>query len=162
MTTQTPENGFLYIATGRKFIEEAKVSVASLKEKMPHASTCCFTDDVEAALPYFDQVFKIPNPYRNFFEKIPPLRLSPFKNTIFIDTDTYFTGDMSDVFDLLSRFEIAVVGDPFFCGFKEIPQCFTHLNTGLIAYRKSEALNAFFDAWFDDYESIYKQAKNKK
>jgi len=156
------ENGFLYIATGRRFLDEAIKSVASLRSKMPGVSTCCFTDDVDRASKYFDRIYEISEPYRNFFEKIPPLKLSPYENTIFVDTDTYFTNDMSDVFELLCRFEIAVVSDPFFCGPSGIPQCFSHLNTGLIAFKRSDRVKEFFDDWFRDYRNEYERSRDKK
>jgi len=154
--------GFVYIATGARFIEEAKASVASLKQHMPTAMTCCFTDDINSARPYFDDVQLISSPYRNFFEKIPPLSLSPFDRTIFVDTDTIFAANMCDVFDLLSRFEIAVASDPFFCGPSGIPACFSHLNTGLIAYQNTARVRAFFQSWFTDYQQEFNSSADKK
>jgi hypothetical protein len=154
-------SGFVYIATGERFLVEAKASVASLKQHMPTARTCCFTDDLDKARPYFDDVKLISSPYRNFFEKIPPLSLTPFDRTIFVDTDTIFAADMNDVFELLLRFEIAIASDPFFCGPREIPACFSHLNTGLIAYQNTDRVRAFFQNWFTDYKQEFDAAVDK-
>jgi hypothetical protein len=156
MTTRT--TGFLYIATGKRFIAEAIQSVRSLKAHMPSVNACCFTDDVESARPWFDQVFLIDNPYRNFFEKIPPLSRTPYDQTIFVDTDTTFAAPMLDVFHLLDTFELAVVSDPFWCELPGLPACFAQMNTGLIAYQKSPRVLAFFAQWFSRYEEDFKNA----
>jgi hypothetical protein len=51
--------GFLYIATGQRFLREARISVATLKKHMPHAMTCCFTDRVAEASGHFDHVILV-------------------------------------------------------------------------------------------------------
>lgn len=157
-----PSQGFLYIATGKRFIEEAKQSVSSLKKHMPTAKTCCFTDDLDSARGHFDTVQLLTAPHRNFFEKIPPLSLSPFDATIFVDTDTIFAAPMLEVFDLLNRFEIAVVDDPYLSGREDIPSCFAHMNTGLIAYRNSQRVRSFFTKWLQAYEEDYAASEDKE
>jgi hypothetical protein len=153
-----PSQGFLYIATGRRFIAEAVESVASLRSHMPGAATCCFTDEPGLAAPHFDQVFLIAEPFRNFFEKIPPLSRTPFDRTIFVDTDTTFAAPMMDVFLLLGRFELAVVADPFWCEMPGLPACFAQMNTGLIAYQRTPRVLAFFGRWFETYQGEFRRS----
>ncbi|WP_148218069.1 hypothetical protein [Opitutus terrae] len=152
------ETGFLYIATGEKFVREALRSVASLRAHMPSARTCCFTDAPERVREHFDLVERIEKPYRNFFEKIPPLSRTPFERTIFVDTDTVFAAPMLDVFDVLERFDLAAAPDPFWCEIPRVPAAFQQLNTGLIAYRNNAKVRQFFTEWFDDYEKGFTAA----
>ncbi len=154
--------GFLYIATGSEFIKESIQSVKSLRVHMPEVATCCFTDDVEMARPWFDIVVAIEKPFRNFFEKIPPLSQTPFQRTIFVDTDTIFTSPMLDVFELLSRFEIAAVPDPFWCEYPDVPACFMQLNTGLIAYQSTQRVRDFFELWLTVYQREFEAAGRPK
>jgi hypothetical protein len=148
----------MYIATGRFFIDEAIDSYRSLRKFMPSLPVCIFTDDTEYAGKFFETVIKIEKPFRNFLEKIPPLEASPYERTLFVDTDTIFAGDMSDVFDLLDRFDIAAAPDPFWVVAPTCPPCFQHLNTGLIVYRKNDQVNAFFRQWFLEFETELKRA----
>ncbi|HEY5891624.1 MAG TPA: hypothetical protein VIT91_00200 [Chthoniobacterales bacterium] len=129
---------------------------------MPDVKTCCFTDEPELAQPWFDTVEVIDRPFRNFLEKIPPLSKSPFQRTIFVDTDTVFTGSMLDVFELLSSFEIAAAPDPFWCESPHLPACFMQLNTGLIAYQNTQRVRDFFHRWFADYERAFNEAGKPK
>ena len=143
--------GCVYIATGPKYLFEASLSMDSLREHMPNVPVCCFTDDPAAAARIFPHVERIENPSRNFLEKIPPLSRTPYERTIFLDTDIIITADISDLFDLLEKYDIAAAPDPFGVEADGCPACFQHLNTGLIAYRRNPAVLDFFERWFAEY-----------
>ena len=159
---QPPDCGFLYVATGRKFLQESINSAQSVRKHMPTVATCCFTDEVESARPYFDIVLPVENPTGTSFDKMGPLARTPFKRTIFVDTDTLFLSSMMDVFDLLFHFEIAAVPDPFWCEYAGIPPCFMHLNTGLVAYQNTPRTKAFFDCWIMEYQREFEEAGRPK
>jgi hypothetical protein len=145
--------GFLYIATGRRFVDEAAVSYASLRRHMPDVPVCCFTDEPEYAAQTFAHVERIEHPFRNFLEKIPPLWRTPYARTVFVDTDTVFAAPVTDLFTLLERFDLAAAPDPFWVEAPGCPPCFQHLNTGLIAYRKTERVEAFLRRWFEQFQA---------
>lgn len=153
MTNDPGSRGCVYIATGREYIDEAFRALSSLREQMPDVAVCCFTDDPEYAAQKFPHVERIEQPYRNFLEKIPPLSRTPYERTIFLDTDTVITGNISDLFDLLDRFDIAAAPDAFSAKAEGCPDCFQHLNTGVIVYRRTPAVLDFFARWFSEFQA---------
>lgn len=145
--------GIIYIATGKKYIAEACESAASLKAQMPQASVTIFADQgIKAS--YFDKCINIANPKYDFVDKIRYMYESPYAQTIFIDTDTYICADISDLFLLLDRFDLAVAHEaqrgelPL----EGIPESFPEMNTGVIAFRKSPQVEQFFFNWLDLYK----------
>lgn len=158
-------NGIIYIATGKKYVQEACHSVASLKAQMPEISVTLFADEAIHSS-HFDQVIIIDNPQYGFIDKIIYMNQSPYERTIFIDTDTYICDDFSDLFVLLDRFDIAVSHGPQRGELliDDMPECFVELNTGVIAFRKSAAMAQFLNRWLTLFKeglqfkrSLYKQ-----
>ncbi|MBE9178832.1 hypothetical protein IQ268_09700 [Oculatella sp. LEGE 06141] len=151
--------GIIYIATGKKYIDEACQSAASLKAHMPTASVTLFADQpIDSS--YFDDVVVIENPEYGFIDKIMYMNKSPYDRTIFIDTDTRICDDISDLFVLLDRFDIAVSheaqrGERLIEG---VPECFPELNTGVVPFRKTPQVEAFFLDWL----AAYKQGMQSK
>jgi hypothetical protein len=139
--------GVVYIATGKQFVDEALISAASVKRHMPDIGISLFTDlnDMVSDPPEaFDEVFLLENPALSCRDKIKPLAESPFHKTLFLDTDTYLCEPVYDLFDMLDRFDIALAQAPdrYQYALPDLPDCFTELNSGVIAYRKSqETLN---------------------
>ncbi|MFM8457342.1 MAG: hypothetical protein ACKOB0_00130, partial [Chthoniobacterales bacterium] len=80
--------GFLYVATGPRFIAEACASARRVKELMPGVSMA-LASDVRPEKNFFAHWIPIKNPRGTFADKIAPLVKTPFEKTIFLDTDTY-------------------------------------------------------------------------
>jgi hypothetical protein len=68
---------------------------------------------------------------------------------LFLDTDIEVTGDISGVFRLLDRFDIAVAHAPYRYNedAADIPDAFPEFNVGVVAVRKSPASLALLQAW---------------
>lgn len=148
-----PTSGFIYIATGRRHLNEMLESVESLRRHMPGYPVILFTD--QAGLPEgaFDEIRPLLNPKHSFIDKIAPLCDSPFEKTVFLDTDTRICAPIQDLFELLDRFEIAVSHAPFRHDRAfTTPTCFAELNTGVIAYRSTPAVIELFRNWLITYE----------
>src|SRR5688500_10192769 len=101
------ESGIIYVATGDRYRDEAVGACTSLKQCMPHVPVALFTDIPEVAS-LFDHVIVLDNPTCDFGDKIRGIQCSPFVRTIFLDTDTCVCDDISDLFDLLDHFDLAV------------------------------------------------------
>ena len=134
-------SGFLYVATGEKYLRETIKSAHSVKKWMPEIPILLCTDQSEVPENLFVQVRLIHSPTYSFFDKIVPLSESPFERTIFLDTDTVIVADISDLFEVLERFELAV-SQANFRHDREFsaPNCFVEMNTGVIAYRSTESV----------------------
>ena len=151
------DTGVYYIATGDHFVREAAISAQSVRDTMPDVPIAIATD-VEPEFD-FDHVIDIPDPKHGFVDQINNLHRSPFDQTIHFDTDIYVGSDVSDLFELLNQFDIAVahnhnreVYDP-----PGVPDSFPEYNTGVVAYQNDSDLRDFTRAWKENYESLVRE-----
>ncbi len=121
--------------------------------------------DQQAPSDAFDVVFTIQHPTYSFVDKINGLLSFRSQHGIFLDTDTFVCGDLTNIFDLLQQFDIAVahaswrfsprvkdgtVVEPSFRN-APIPDSFPDFNTGVIAFRNTPAVNDVFKNWYAIY-----------
>lgn len=144
--------GVVYVATGKKFVDEALISIASVKTHMPDIPVTLFTDLEEYITSRPDGVESVrllPEVTRSCRDKINPLSNSPYEKTLFLDTDTYLCEPVYDIFEMLNRFDIALAQAPdrYQYHLSEVPDCFTELNSGVIAFRKSSQVMDLFNQW---------------
>lgn len=154
--------GFLYVATGTKYLKEAESSARSLKSKVTGANITLVTDKPYSSS-LFDNIilqgFESINEESwkaNLIYKVIGISSSPYEKTVFLDTDTYVCEDFSELFDLLNFQDILICHgyyDKSLINFegKEI-KSYTPYNTGVIGFRKSEALTNFLKKWRSTYE----------
>jgi hypothetical protein len=142
------ERGILYVATGQRFLAEAEISARSAKVVMPDVPIM-LASDRDSDCPDFDIQIKIENPEYSFMDKILALKETPFDKTIFLDTDTFVLADVTDLFNLLPRFDIAAAFEParFLDRIGGIPTCFSELNTGVILYKSADTVFEAIDEW---------------
>ena len=155
MPDMQSSEGYLYIASGEKYIAEARISAKSLKKCNPDAHITLITDiAVDSA--GFDEVRihekdrEDPKGAKNF--KAQHILHTPYDRTIFVDTDTYFIEDCKELFTLLDYHdmllshapadmrEVIIDGKPL-----EGYKCY---NAGMIAYKKNEATIKLFEEWY--------------
>lgn len=154
------EAGYLYIANTMKYLKEAQTSSKSLKTHS-HFQVCLLTTDallssgqIDGIL--FDKIIVLPEiEEMRYNSKITGIPLSPFKKTVYLDTDTFICANIDALFDLLDRFDIACTIDPTnhtspFIEDKEkikLINIFPEFHTGLIAYIKNKRTIELFTKW---------------
>ncbi len=147
--------GIIYVATGNKYLQEASVSYISLKA-VSNLPCVLYTDEQNEniAKTIFPCVKVIEKPAYNFIDKIAPLINSPFEESLFVDTDTYFIEDISDVFEILNVYDLAAshcLGRIQY----HLPKCPEYLpeyNTGIFFFKRTKVTTAFFQSWLDIYK----------
>lgn len=145
--------GVVYIATGPRHLDEMLISAKSVRRHMPDVPIVLFTDQSSVPAGVFTEIRVIENPRHSFIDKIAPLRDTPFERTLFLDTDTLVCAPVEDLFEILDRFELAVSRAPLRHDRPfSTPNCFTEVNTGVMAYRKTSAVDALFADWLRVYE----------
>ncbi|NET42558.1 putative nucleotide-diphospho-sugar transferase [Okeania sp. SIO2B3] len=157
------EIGYLYVATGDKYIQEAIVSATSLKKLNKSVHITLVTDrKINNSL--FDKIVIHPVDIKHFKEgllyKVRHIyQASPYEKTLFVDTDTYFCDDCQEIFETLDFFDLAVAPDPTDPHKAKSPKtnkklaaCETY-NTGVILFKKSLNNELFFQKWLEIYES---------
>jgi len=157
-----PSRGFLYAATGEKSVREAIVAATQLHRVHPDVPSVLFTDrpDLARSGP-FVQVIQVPEQrWVRTEAKVWAVGRSPYEQTVYLDTDTFVCGDMTELFDVLDRFDVAGVpvtlrlakgahhADP-----DDVPDAFQTINGGMLAYRRNDATAALFERWWELYQA---------
>jgi hypothetical protein len=145
--------GFVYVATGSGYLEEARRSAQSLREHNPGFPICLITDhEITVELP-FDQVVIRHDVQHKPIDKLLALHCA-FERAVFLDTDTRVCGDLSSLFTVLDQFDLAVLQDVnrgWNYALPGVPACFTEFNTGVIAFRRTPAVLDFFRQWGENH-----------
>jgi hypothetical protein len=159
--------GYLYVATGTKFVEEAIRSAQSLRKIDNSANITIVTDNkIDNSL--FDKVIIKPSNIQNYKDglayKIKHIyQSSIYDETLFLDSDTYICEPCDHLFELLDFFDIAIAPDPTDPWQAKSPKSLNRLkactpyNTGVIIFKKNESNDTLFKRWFDIYQSKINQ-----
>jgi len=175
----TTTQGIIYTAIGQKYVEEAKLSAKSVKKFCPSMNITLFTDTPDqVSCEFFDHILKIENtksPTNQYMiDRLNVLLKTPYDYTLALDTDTYIMDDLSELFAILNRFNLALCHghmrvDPYLKAVQkkkalpEIPYAFGTVNGGLILYNKDIKTIQFLEnlinlykakQYFDDQISI--------
>ncbi len=161
----TKKAGLVYCATGPEYLKRATISAQSVKKHTPNLKCCLFTDGlVEGEV--WDQVYKINKSEKGFhqymMDKLTVLNTSPYEYTLYLDSDTYILDDISELFTVLDRFDMAIChghdrqkryliqngiipirGEFRKATSKSIPYAFAPVQGGLLLYRNSQKVKDF-------------------
>src|SRR5690349_19629775 len=103
--------GVVYVAVGEEFIAEACQSAESLKRHDPALPVTPFSS-APVASPHFERVVVPEPPYHPKVARITSLAKSPYERTLSIDTDAYICGPVSDIFDVMGAYDLAIMPAP--------------------------------------------------
>ena len=149
--------GYVYVANGEGYVAEATKSAISLKKVQPDAKICILTNDyVENKNNVFDIVQK---PSKALYLPIDKTcaHEAPFGEVVFLDTDTYVISNISEIFEILSKFDIAAL-QALQRGWDYpapgVPKVFSEYNTGVIVFRNNEKVKSFFSEWRACHEKL--------
>jgi len=144
--------GILYVATDDQFVEEAKISAKSVRNEM----------DIDIALVtnknrsenLFDEIIVLDNPKYGFVDKIYGIMRSPYSETIYLDTDTFVENDISGLFDLVNRFDIAgaINHSRITTKIESVPDTFPEYNTGVLVYDATNCVE-FCSNWLKNHKN---------
>jgi hypothetical protein len=150
---------FVYVATGEAYGAEAMRSAESLRRWHAEARIVLVTDVPPGTSTPFDDVCVPSGPIEHTpIDKVLAYGV-PAERIVFLDTDTFVLDDLSPIFDLLDRFDLAVLQDVnrgWNYQLPGVPLTFSEFNTGVIGFRKSPAMESFFHEWRAEYERLRK------
>jgi hypothetical protein len=145
--------GILYVATGKKHVKEAKISVEHVNRCMPNIDTTLVTN-VPNIVGKFKNVMKIDNPSHGFEDKIRGMRKSPYKYTLFLDTDIYVREPIHEVFDVLDNFDVSISinqNRDLHTSNVGVPNTFPEYNSGVFAFA-TRRVSELFELWTEYYD----------
>ena len=160
--------GVVYAAFGTHCLDECSVSIDGLSKRSPFLPFVVFTDEPDS---WIGRNWKAENVVflaRDSLStttltgiKIEAIARSPFSQTLYLDTDTAVLGDVSPLFDLLDRFDVAACTcTPWFgqCTAEnlhdsQIPLIFPEYNAGVLVLNSmsSKTIN-FVTAWKEIFQ----------
>lgn len=149
------ECGVLYIATGEKYVDEVFQSVETLKREAD--LHCTLISDTEYDHDLVDNVIVRKNPEHrpdNSY-KVYNIKESPYERTLYLDSDTHVRTDVSELFGVLDRFDLAVTHAPVRNTDRvaDIPVWFPEYNCGVMVFKTTET-RRFFDRWRENYAAM--------
>ncbi len=144
-------SGIVYIATGEAYARAAVDAATSARAHNPDLPIILFTDQNVHGGP-FTRIEPIEHPLMR--SKVDYLGRTPFERTLYLDSDTRVAGDLTGMFALLDRFDLAVahVGKrhaekhlvPWRGG---VPRSFPQHNCGVLLYRSTLSMLEFLNSW---------------
>lgn len=143
--------GIQYCAVGRQWLGEALASArSSLRyNKVPHLiyTDCARPEPIDGV------EYRTHEPCGHpFADKIAVMAKSPYAETIQLDTDTHVAADITELFDVLARFDVVGAHAPGYLGEDpEVPAAFYELNSGMLAFRGSPEVMRFLADWRATY-----------
>ena len=159
-----------WIAAGESYLKEAEKSAESLRRHMPEVQRVLITPGVymEKKRPIFDQICGMSNPDR----KVPwhafsiaccewaahnlqvPL-LDPAPDVLIkLDVDIFVVEPFNDLLEVLERFDIVGTHAPARRTGRtvgRIPDAFSELNLGMLAFRNSDKMTRVIEEWHRRY-----------
>jgi hypothetical protein len=145
-----------YILSGQEYIDEARLSAASVKQHMPNVRRILLTPDEIARNGIdFTGVYSLHNRADHWYADsirylAYALSFLP-EYLVWLDSDTYCCMPFDEIFDLLGRFDLVGVHSPGRITGKAmdgIPACFPELNIGVLGLHNTTALRAFVTRWY--------------
>jgi hypothetical protein len=167
----TKSCGVIYLAYGRKYIQEAVKSARSFKKFHQKIPISVYTDQIAMAVRYptlFSKVVKLDPAKKGFkvaayakLEKIKAMRDSPYEVTLYLDCDTVVLQPIGELFKKVSEHDMLIANSPHLdtttkpyklVAFAK-PKAY---NSGVIVYQRNERTARLFKEWL----SLSAQDKN--
>jgi hypothetical protein len=161
------QHGVVYVVTSQKtdiYIKAAIKSARSCIKHCPDIPIHIFTDKEGVELisglqnSPFSSFELINNPH--YRSKVDCMPKAPFEHTLYLDSDTMVVDDISEMFGLLDRFDIAVahahkrnfhLTAEFWR--RNIPPSFPQFNSGVVLYKNSPQVSSFLRNWRDSFHA---------
>lgn len=167
ITDAKKSSGVVITATGDEFVLLAKCCALSIKNASPSLKITLFTNkDISSDV--FDKVMLIEGDDRR--ARIGNLQRTPYDRTLALDCDTFICADITDIFKILDKYDIAMchahnrkathykhidlwsfndkMGNSW-----DIPYAFPHFNGGVILYRNGDKIMSLFQEWDELYKT---------
>jgi hypothetical protein len=112
---------------------------------LPGVPIVLFTDQKPDDKDGFDEVIHLCEPHALWhINKLIAMLRSPFEKTLLLDTDTCVCADISGLFAVLDRFDLAMAHDRAyihdFPADTGVPDAFVEPNQGVVAFRRCDAV----------------------
>lgn len=151
-------NGVVFVAAGLPYARAASRAACSVREHTPALAVDLFTDAPEGAEDVFDQVHALEGAHAR--SKVDCLHRSRFARTLYLDADIRVIHDISEMFTVLDRFDVALAHaharnrrQTRAVWRRDLPDAFPQLNSGVMLFKSSAAVVELLREWAWAYHS---------
>jgi hypothetical protein len=156
MNPSTPVFGFVYVATGTQYVEEAMDSARSIRRF--HSEPICLITNADVASGHpFDSIIVKRELTSNIRSKLA-MDLCPYDRFIFLDSDTRAIAPVTELFQLLDAFDVCVPASlgGYHYQLEGVSPAFREPSTNVIGFKKGPPVTELFEKWrfyFNGYEN---------
>lgn len=150
-TNVTHDRGVLFVSTGAKHTAAAAEAAQAVAETNPSLGIAIFTDQPVSGAPFHYVARMGEGASRRKHEFIA---LTPFRETLYLDSDARVTTDLTDFFRLLEKYEMAGAHVRLREAPKrlkalsaDIPRAFPQINCGVMLYKRCANVDHLFAEW---------------
>jgi len=147
----------VFVATGRRFVEEAEQAASRVRKTNPYLKICLVSDVPDYQPVFWDDLVLLGNCQGGFRDKIM-MGLCPYRRFLYLDTDAHVFADLTDFWPMLDRFDF--VGHQLFeghdCPLPGIPDAFPEFQGGVLGFQRTAKTNAFFELWLRYYDEYFR------
>lgn len=154
--------GAAWATSGELYQREAEDSARSLRAKMPGLPCFLVTDKAFPPTDAFDEVIIVedmpmPKMAKLYCERVP------CEQVLFLDSDTLVCHDLSELFGLLARFDIAAqnLSSGYHYKLEGVPESFPEYGSGVFLWKNNDKTRRLFEAWRDQYLAFWNEDGNK-
>jgi hypothetical protein len=151
-------DGIVFVAAGQAYARAASKAAFSVRAHAPSLAIDLFTDAPQAAETIFDRVHLLNGSHRR--SKVDCLHRTRFARTLYLDTDIRVVQDISDIFRVMDRFDIALAHaharnrrETKAVWRIDLPDAFPQINTGVMLFKSSPAVLQLLLEWGQAYHS---------
>ena len=171
------ERGVVYLAFGPKFLLMALNSAKTLKNLNPHIAVQIITNQkigkkhINETLGFIvEHVTFIARPDTdNRLIKTTIIDYCVFEHSLYLDCDTYVTGDLSGLFEITESYDVSLRANvnpynfnlsssPYRFNIPYSPELFPHFNGGVFVFKKNKASKIFFKHWHKNFIKLENKA----
>lgn len=149
------EKGIIYIVTGKKkYKDECRYSAEAVKRHNPNLPITLFTDNFSGNQKPFDTIVKISDRVHPLKLKTTYLAKSPYRYTLFLDSDTKVEGKLDELFNTMQLHDFLIGKCPYI-NFDVRPPRFVDYvhpidyNTGVFLFKKAASTEKFLNKWIE-------------
>jgi hypothetical protein len=157
---QSQENrGVIFVAVGEAHVAAARTAARSVRQSCRELPIDLFTDVPDSAGNEFSVVIKLDEAHPR--SKVDCLSRTRFERTLYLDNDVRVISDISHLFGVLDRFDVALAHAALRNTPKadarwriDLPKSFPQFNSGVFLYRRNEPVLRFMRTWAEAFREF--------
>lgn len=150
--------GAIYVVTqDERYLNLLRTSAESVKHEMPDLPITVFSQ-FPVQHEAFEKVVLVKPAGDGFYDKARLMLESPYERTIFLDADIYAAQPFPELLAMLDRFDCAATHEEYLntdwsnnYPRPDIPASYPEFNTGVLAYKRSPAMDQTLQEWSELY-----------